>query len=366
MISTEAAGRADFTQIRYAQCWEDADVLLDALAVREGDVCLSIASAGDNAFSLLSRYPAKVIAVDLNPAQLACVALRKAAYARLDHEQLLELIGSRPSARRANLYAECRQELSDEARRFWDAHPTLIAAGIGSAGKFERYFALFRTRVLRWIHTPQRIATLFDRRSAEQRNEFYESTWNTWRWRLLFHVFFSRTVMGRFGRDPAFFRYVEGSVADRILARARYAMTDLDPTQNPYLQWILTGRHTTALPHALRPEQMESIRANLDRLELYHGSIEEYLAAHPEQRIDRFNLSDIFEYMSESRYEALLGLLAHRARPGGRLAYWNMLVPRSRPASMADRLRALPDVADRLFRNDKAFFYSHFVVEERI
>jgi S-adenosylmethionine-diacylglycerol 3-amino-3-carboxypropyl transferase len=52
------------------------------------------------------------------------------------------------------------------------------------------------------------------------------------------------------------------------------------------------------------------------------------------------------------------------ARPGGRLAYWNMLVPRSRPKSMADRLRPLSELAERLHRADKAFFYSRFVVEE--
>src|SRR5205823_11020628 len=95
----------------------------------------------------------------------------------------------------------------------------------------------------------------------------YERQWNTWRWRLLFRVFFSRFVMGRFGRDPSFFSYVEGSVSDRILERARYAVTELDPAANPYLQWIMTGRHTTALPFALRPENFEAIRANLDRLE---------------------------------------------------------------------------------------------------
>ena len=66
---------------------------------------------------------------------------------------------------------------------------------------------------------------------------------DTWRWRILFRLFFSRVVMGRLGRDPSFFRYVEGSVADRILARTRHALTALNPADYPYLQWILTGHH---------------------------------------------------------------------------------------------------------------------------
>jgi S-adenosylmethionine-diacylglycerol 3-amino-3-carboxypropyl transferase len=60
----------------------------------------------------------------------------------------------------------------------------------------------------------------------------------------------------------------------------------------------------------------------------------------------------------------LLGRLAAASAPGGRLAYWNMLAPRSRPASLADRLRPLDEVAATLFERDKAFFYSRFIVEE--
>ena len=95
----------------------------------------------------------------------------------------------------------------------------------------------------------------------------------------MFRFFFSRAVMGRMGRDPAFFDYVEGRVADRILGRARHALTALDPAANPYLQWILLGHHGTALPYALRPETFEAIRANLDRLEWHCQSIEDYLEA---------------------------------------------------------------------------------------
>src|SRR5262249_39801562 len=133
---------------------------------------------------------------------------------------------------------------------------------------------------------------------------------------------------------------------------------------NPYLQWIMTGRHTSALPLALRPEYFDVIRNNLDRLEWRCQSVEDYLGSADAGRIDRCNLSDIFEYMSVENYHRLLAVLTEHGKPGGRLAYWNMLVPRSRPASMADRLRPLPELSERLLWQDKAFFYSRFVVEE--
>ena len=362
-MSTEAASHADFSQIRYAQVWEDADVLIAALAPQPTHTVLSIASAGDNALALVASG-ARVVALDLNPAQLACLELRVAAYRTLDHSALLELIGSRPSTRRAELFVQCRPQLTPDVRQFWDAKPDAIAAGIGTAGKFERYFATFRQRVLPLVHNRKCVAELLRGGDAAGRETFYERRWNTWRWWLLFRVFFSRFIMGRLGRDPAFFRYVQGSVSDRILARTRYALTALNPAENPYLTWILTGTHGDALPFALREENFAAIRANLHRLEWRLQTVEAFLAAEPDLRIDGANLSDIFEYMSEENTAALLARLAAAANPGARFAYWNMLAPRWRPESLAHQLRPLDALAAELFAKDRAFFYSRFVVEE--
>ena len=180
----------------------------------------------------------------------------------------------------------------------------------------------------------------------------------------MFRLFFSRWMMARLGRAPEFFRYVEGGIAEPLLARTCHAMTDLDPAANPYLQWIVAGRHATALPLALRPEHFETIRANLDRLEWHCESVEEYLPRAAERTFDRYNLSDIFEYMSEADCHALLETLASRGTGGGRLLYWNLFVPRSRPEHLAAKLRPLTGLAADLHAEDKAFFYRRLVIEE--
>ncbi len=64
--------------------------------------------------------------------------------------------------------------------------------------------------------------------------------------------------MGRLGRHPEFFRYVDADVATRILERTRHALTVLDPADNPYIHWILTGTHGAALPAALREEHFDT------------------------------------------------------------------------------------------------------------
>ena len=65
MSGPEIAKRARFDRIRYAQVWEDADILVEALRPQPGDTIVSIGSAGDNCLALLAEGPARVIAVDL-------------------------------------------------------------------------------------------------------------------------------------------------------------------------------------------------------------------------------------------------------------------------------------------------------------
>lgn len=350
--------------IAYAQCWEDADVLLAALDVRPGQRCLSIASAGENTLALLAHSPAEVVAVDCNPAQIACLELRVAGYRALEHGELLELIGSRPSARRAALYRRCRPLLGADARAFWDARPGDVDAGIGAAGRLERYLAFFRRRVLPAIHPRRRIERLLGGGTREEREAYYDREWDTWSWRAVFRAFFSRTVMGLAGRERSHFRYADRPLAEQLLGRVRHACTALDPAANPYLQWILTGEHGAALPFALRAENFCAIRARLDRLQWHCLRLEELLARSPARAFDRCNLSDAFEYMSSVHYEGALRALLRACRPGARLAYWNLLVPRRRPESLAARLAPLDEAAQRLHGEDKAFFYGDFVLEE--
>lgn len=356
--------RSRVASVLYGQVWEDADVLLDALDVQPGDVCLSIASAGDNALALLTRNPARVIAVDRSEAQIFCLELRVAAFRVLEHGEMLELYGSRASEDRLALYKRCRGLLSRGAREFWDSQPAAIARGIGAAGRFERYLELFRAWLLPLVHSQDRVERLIADHPPVQRERFYDEEWDTWRWRLLFRVFFSRAVMGRVGRHHQCFTYVDGEVAAPILKRTRYALTTLNPAENPYVHWILTGRHGTALPYALRPENFSTIRQNLDRLEWRCASLDEFVGGIDDGRIDRCNLSDVFEYMSPGRYHELLTELVRVCRPGGRLAYWNMLADRTRPPSLSGCLIPLESLAKALHRRDRAFFYQRLVVEE--
>ena len=76
LIKSEVEDYAKFDIIRYAQVWEDAEILIESLNINENDNILSIASAGENALSLLIKNPNKVYAIDLNANQIACTEFK--------------------------------------------------------------------------------------------------------------------------------------------------------------------------------------------------------------------------------------------------------------------------------------------------
>lgn len=362
MTSSEISAKAAFNFIRYASVWEDADILCEALGPSsDNGRILSIASSGDNALALLTVNPKEIVAADLSSAQLACVELRMAAFRRLAHPDLLAFLGITPSADRKDTYLQLRADLSSSAAQFWDAHPNAIKDGIIHAGKFERYLRLFGTKILPWIHSKEKRESLLTNRTLSEQTRFYNEQWDTWLWKAFFRVFFSKTLMGMLGRDPAFFEHVEGTVAERIMTRTRHAMTQLPTYNNPYLVYVLTGNYDPqALPRYLRPEYKDTITSNLHKIKLFQGAIQDADSG----CFDGYNLSDIFEYMNETEFAACYGALVKRANPGARLAYWNMLVPRKAPSALNGQIHHLADISSALHFHDKAWFYQAFLVDE--
>lgn len=363
MPETEIAGKARFDAIRYAQAWEDADVLTTAMGPRPGATLMSVCASGDNCLALLTLDPARVIAVDLSPAQTACLKLRIAALDTLPHDAFLELLGAVPSMRRADLFDRAVQSLDTETAAFWRGQRApAVRHGVGFIGRFEGYFRLFRRYLLPLVHGRRTVQAVFRRRPPADRGRFHEDRWTTWRWRLLVRLFFSRPVMGALGRDAAFFDQVSGSVADHVMRRIRHAAVDLDPADNPYLRVILTGRPEGVLPLPWRAEHYDTIRSRTGRVEIRTGALEAVLPTAP--AVDGFYLSDIFEYMSPSAFAAAYGRIVQSSRPGARLVYWNMMAPRRVPPGFQDRIARQPALEAAGKAADKAFFYSDFVVED--
>lgn len=363
-LKSEIETKAGFSFVRYAQCWEDTDIVVKAMDIKPGDNCLSIASAGDNSLALLARDPAKVVALDLNRSQLSLLELKAAAFRCLDHDEMLMLLGYRRSDSRLALFERVQSHLSESAKTYWNDHVDDIEYGVARRGKFEQYFSMFRRFVLPLVHSRATVDELLRAKPKQDRQQFYSQKWNTLMWRTLFKLFFCEAVMGKLGRDPSFFTYAGSGLADVLLRWTRKALVDQDPSANPYLHWILKGEFGSVLPNFLRPENFDAIKRNIDRLEWHQSSLEEYLTKVNEREFDSFNLSDVFEYVCRDNYKTIMKLIASSAKPGARVVYWNMMAPRTAAMIGAEDIKSMTNLSETLFAENKTFFYSKFVVEE--
>ena len=85
--------RVDLSAIRYANCWEDADLLVSRLGDVRGRRVLSICSGGENSLSLLFSDPGQLVVVDKSPAQLFLFELKKTAMSALGRDEFLAFLG---------------------------------------------------------------------------------------------------------------------------------------------------------------------------------------------------------------------------------------------------------------------------------
>jgi S-adenosylmethionine-diacylglycerol 3-amino-3-carboxypropyl transferase len=343
----------------FTQSWEDPECDLAALRPASGETIFAITSGGDNILGFLLADPAAVIAVDLNPTQTFMLELKMAVIRARSHDDLLELLGVRPTGRAREIFATIRADLSDDARRFWDAHLDWLDSGVLIAGGFERYFAMLRG-VLRWIIGRRRIERLFSL-APEQQRSFYDQQWNNRRWRAVLGVVCSKRMLGR-RLDPSWFEHAEGvdSFGAHFTGLASHVIGDLPARTNYFLAQILLGRYLdeTQVPLYLRPEHHATIRRRLARVRPVTADVSHALAALPDRSVDCLALSNVFEYSPADLFERGRREVCRVARPGARIALRNLLAPRrlaDDPAFAVDR-----GLSERLRLADRGFIYSRF------
>ena len=313
--------------LRYANCWEDADLLLKEMNVSAGSRILSIASAGDNSFSLLTKDPSKIVAVDLNLVQLYLVELKKAAFKSCTYTEFIQFLGFSKCENRLSLFNKLVHNLEINSKRYWEQHLDEIERGIIYEAKFEKYFLYFSRKIVPIIHNKTRVNKLFEEKSLKEQQYYFSEKFNTWRWRLLFKIFFSKYVMGKFGRDPKFMEEVDLNVGSYIFQKTSDHMSSELAQKNHFLDFIMRGKFNIQLPHYAREQNFQIIKSRVDRLSTYHGKVEDVKGLG--LKFDAFNLSNIFEYLPKAYCLNISKDLEQLANENAIVLYWNLMVDRN-------------------------------------
>ena len=367
LLKSEIAGNLDLDVIRYAQVWEDYTLLEQAFDIREDDCILSVGSAGCNVLALLRHRPRAIIAIDMSPAQIALMELKFTGIQHLAYPEFLALAGLSQRHQPLHLYQELAPFLSDASRDYWQRHQDTLASGFIHAGKLDRYFQVMQRDHLAQVWSTQDILGLLDAPSLEAQQEHFRQM-ATPAFEAVFAAYFSQSSIAKNGRDPAQFLYVEtGDVGTHFLQRFRRTCNQQWLRHNHYMEYFLTGtyRDLETGPLFLRPTHYHELKGLIDRIQIVNANLESYLATLPSASLSYAALSDIFEYISPEASDDLFALLADKLQPGGRIAYWNLLVPRRSPPSLSAQWHHLDALSERLIERDRAWFYQSFHVEER-
>ena len=309
-----------FSNLVYAQIWEDPAVDLEALALDGTSRVVTIASGGCNVLSYLTAGPEHVAAVDINGAHVALNRLKLAAARHLpDYESFYRFFGAANASENVAAFKpHILPHLDPETAAYWQSRhglrrrrrikrftsnfyrAGLLGSFIGASHLVARLNGVNPRMILkaRTLEEQRRIfdqkfAPLFDRRALR---------WLVNRPASLYGL----------GIPPAQYKALagdgEGGMAEVLKKRLERLACGF-----PCPRTTSPGRLSAAamrpragrLPPYLDPANFEVVRENAPRVSVHHASFTDYLASAPDGSLDRYVLLDAQDWMNDAMLTGL-------------------------------------------------------------
>lgn len=360
--------RMVFHGIVFNMSWEDPEMDRRAFQIRpDRDSVISITSAGCNPLNFLCQRPRQLMSVDGNPAQNAILELKLAAIESLDHEAFVDIFAARNPTVVSRVYRRfLRPNISPISQRFWDRNLWMVHGDLYRFGKMGLAARLIRLLLPLLGISRRRADEFFELRSLDEQRAWYDRYVAPRLWGpVIRRLCKSRFFMYLCGVHPRQFELVDGrhDMYDYVKERIEYALTRIPVYDNYFLSVTATGRFRgDRLPPYLLAENFEALRENLDRVTVVNGWLGPYLDTQPPGSIDKFNLLDIFDWMTPEAFESTLQSVLRAAAPGATLIYRSGSYQFEPPESIRRRLNYHGELARELFAIDRSATYGSFYV----
>ncbi len=320
-----------FSGFVYNQIWEDPDVDLEALKVGPGHRLITIASGGCNVLNYLTADPERIIAVDLNPNHVALTRLKLQALEHLpDYDAFFRFFGSaKDTSNRSIFDSFLAEKLDPDTRRYWETRMPLrgrrinmFARNLYRYGLLGRFIGVLHT--IAKLHGKRLEDVLHAKTLEEQRALFEKTIAPLFDNRLV--KFLSRMPVSFYGLGipPAQYDELVAAAADgnpvtTLRERVERLACDFPIAEN-YFAWQAFGRGydteaRVAVPAYLRAENYETIKSRVNRVEVHHASMIDFLAAQPEGSLHRYVLLDAQDWMTPEIMTALWTQIDRSADP---------------------------------------------------
>ena len=342
-----------FSDLVYAQIWEDPLIDMEALMLDGESRVVLIASGGCNMMSYLTAGPAHVTAVDLNPAHVALNKLKIAAARKLpSHATFNRYFSGGQDTGSSQMYAHyMRPTLDPITRAYWDGRNIL---GRRRVAQFNRNFYrsgllgkfMSAAHLIAKFHgvDPARMATA---KSLEDQKRIFETELAPLLQRRLVRWLIDRpaTLFG-LGIPPAQYKVLAGDHPDGIGAVLHERLQRLAcdfKLENNYFAWQAFARHYDPEPGGSVPPYLElrnydRLRANLDQVDILNVSLTAHLRTLPAASLNRYVLLDAQDWMSDAELNELWAEITRTAEPGARVIFRTAATPSLLPGRVPNEL----------------------------
>ncbi|MBO3760872.1 DUF3419 family protein [Ciceribacter sp. L1K22] len=374
-----------FSGLVYPQIWEDPDVDMEAMELDEGHRLVTIGSGGCNMLAYLSRSPAAIDVVDLNPNHIALNRLKLAAFRHLpDHGSVVRMLASEGVVTNSRTFDRyIARHLDAVTRAYWNRR---TASGRRRIDVFNRNF--YRTGLLgRFIGAGHllarihgiRLEDITKTRSLREQRQFFDDAIAP-----LFDKPFVKWLTSRksslFGLGIPPQQYDElASLSDggTIAPVLRHRLEKLAchfPLKDNYFAWQAFARRYPkagegTLPVYLKQEHYAAIRANVDRVSVHHATFTELLSTKAASSTDRYVLLDAQDWMTDGQLSELWGEITRTAAPGARVIFRTAaeksILDGRLPQSLHDQWVYHADRSHALNLKDRSAIYGGFHVYEK-
>ena len=302
----------------YNQIWEDPDVDLEALDLKPHHRLITIASGGCNVLNYMAANPAQIIAVDLNPNHIALTKLKLAALENLpSHDAFFRFFGhANDKANRAAYDKYLRPKLDAETRKYWERDRPLRGRRINMFGKnLYRYGLLGRfigiLHAVAKLHGKKLEPILAARTPEEQRRLFERDIAPLFDYKSIKLLSKSPVSLYALGIPPAQYDELVAAGDPVSVLRERVERLACDfPIQENYFAWQAFGRgydveHREAVPAYLQRDTYDVIRTRINKVEVHHASLTDFLEAQAPGSLHRYVLLDAQDWMNKDQITAL-------------------------------------------------------------
>jgi S-adenosylmethionine-diacylglycerol 3-amino-3-carboxypropyl transferase len=363
-------------QLIYNACWEDPRIDRQLLALRPDSRVVMITSAGCNALDYLLDDPAEIHAIDVNFRQNAVLELKLALIRQGNFDDLFEFFGIGSHERYKPVYRHVRHDLSESARKFWDANISFFDPGSlkksfyyhGAAGVAAWLMgsALFRAKP----NIKNHALCLLDADTLEQQARVY-ALLEPKIWGKFSHwLIRQRILMTLLGVPAPQIKLIDdhypGGVTAYVKDKLRHVMSELPARDNYFWRVYITGSYTlSCCPNYLRLENLATLADRADRVHPHTCTVSQFLRQRPGV-YTHYVLLDHQDWLAWHDPKALAeewDLILANSRPGTRILMRSAGLDLSFvPAAVRSRLHFFPERTEQLHLTDRVGTYGsmHF------